>query len=145
EPEQVARIESGARRQRAGHLGDALAVPLGVAVLRLDRRAPVTNDLEEVALETGRAMVEVRDVAARAQLREDPVPAIEVYERIAVPPLAPAQLGVLAGGFGREQQLAALGGDRLGAREVLFGHGELAELARNGAEHLLDVAERLAV
>ena len=58
------------RRERAGEIGDALAVTLRVAVLRFDRLAPLPDDVEEVALEPRHAAVHVGQLVARAELRE---------------------------------------------------------------------------
>ena len=94
-----------ARGERAGEVGDALAVTLRVPVLRFDRLAPAPHDVEELALEVRRLPVDVGEVATRAQLREEPVRAVQRLQRVAVASLTAVQLGLLARGLRQQQQV----------------------------------------
>src|ERR1044071_5993013 len=95
-PEELSRLHSSPQRERARQVGDPLAMALRVAVLRLDRSAPVANDLEEEPLETRHTIVDVRKRAAGAHLRQHPVAAVEMCQCVTVSALAPRKLGSLA-------------------------------------------------
>ncbi len=102
--------------------------------------AQMPRDLEELPLEARRAAVEIHDLARDGELGEDAVAAVEMDERIAQASLLAARLGVLARRLRREQEVASFDGDLLRALEVLFGGRQLARLARDRSEMLLDLA-----
>ena len=126
EPEQLARLHAVANGQRAGKVGDALAVTLRVAVLRLDRAGPLPRDFEKLSLEARRTAVQIQHLACGRELRQDAMAAVEMDERVAQASLFADSLGVLARRFRREQQVASLDRDLLRALEMLFGRAELA-------------------
>src|SRR5688500_4443807 len=95
EPEQRAVVESAARRDRAREIRNALAVTLGVPVLRFDRLAPATHDVDELALEMRRLAVDVGEVASRAELGEELMRAVERLQRLAVAALPSVHLRLL--------------------------------------------------
>ena len=84
--------------------------------------------------------VEIHHLARDGELGEDAVAAVEMDERIAQTSLLAARLGVLARRLRRQQEVASLDGDLLCALEVRFGGRQLARLARDRSEMLLDLA-----
>src|SRR4030095_4879124 len=99
EPEQRALVETRAGGERAGQVGDALAVTLRVSVLRFDRLSPSSDDIDELALEMRRLTVDVGQVAPRAQLREELMRTVERLKRLAIASLSPMHLGLLSRGL----------------------------------------------
>ena len=114
-------IESRLRRQRAAEVRDALAMPLRVHVLRLDRLAPPAHDVEEVPLEARHAAPHVVELVARAQLREAGVRPVERLQRLAVAPETAIELGQLAVGVALHGEVAHLRAHLPGALEMRLG------------------------
>ena len=67
EPEHRDLVEADVARQRAGVVGDALAVAARVRVLRLDVARPAADDEVEPILEPADAALQVGEVALGAQ------------------------------------------------------------------------------
>ena len=105
EPEEAAVIPAKASRDGAAEIRDPHAVTLGVRVLRLDGLAPLPDHVEERALHTHRAAVDVTQVMLGTQVREQPVGAVQVLHGLAEPSLARQQVRSLARDFGFEEDV----------------------------------------
>ena len=64
EPEQRGVVEAGFRGERAGEIRHTLAMTLRVKILRFNRLAPLTNHVQEVALEARHAATDVGELVA---------------------------------------------------------------------------------
>ena len=145
EPEERRLIESRTRRQCGCQIRHPLAVPLGVAVLRLDRFAPRPDHPEIVAFQLSHAATDVGELVACAELREAGVCTIECLQRFAIPAQLLIELRKLAIRFAFEREIAIGRTGIARALQLFFRRREIARFARNDAVDLRRLAVRARV
>jgi hypothetical protein len=145
EPEQRALVETRASGERAGEIRDALAVTLGVSVLRFDRFTPPPDDIDELALEVRRLAVDVGEVAPRAQLGEELMRAVERLERFAIASLSPMHLGLLTRRLRHEQHVLPRSRELGGTLQHRFRSRQVAALALDYAKQAICIAGDLRI